>query len=109
MLTKVNHDGKLAPGLTSSQGHIPTSHRKVKTAICLHEGLPLSKCSYKFSKGRARVVASRMQRQEDMGSARYVTCCVTLGRVTRTIFVFAGTVAALGDAFIAVVNHIAFV
>ena len=44
-----------------------------------------------------------------MGSARYVTCCVALGRITRNIFVFAGTVAAFGDASVAVVNHVTFV
>ena len=37
-----------------------------------------------------------------MGSARYVARYIALGRVTRVVVIFAGTVAAFGDASIAV-------
>nr|XP_020146849.1 glycine-rich protein 1-like [Aegilops tauschii subsp. strangulata] len=42
-----------------------------------------------------------------MGSTRYVTRYIALGRVTRVVF--AGNIAAFGDASIAVINHVAFV
>ena len=51
----------------------------------------------------------RMKRQEDMGSARNVTRCITCGRVTRVVIVFVGIIATIGDAPVAVVNHAAFV
>ena len=44
-----------------------------------------------------------------MGSARYVTRYIALGRVTRVVVIFAGTVAAFGGASLAIVNHVAFV
>nr|XP_020170861.1 translation initiation factor IF-2-like [Aegilops tauschii subsp. strangulata] len=44
-----------------------------------------------------------------MGSSRNVTRYITLGLVTRVVIIFVGTVAAVGEAPIAVVNHVAFV
>ena len=38
-----------------------------------------------------------------MGSTRYVTRYIALGRVTRVVVIFAGTVAAFGDASVAFV------
>ena len=43
-----------------------------------------------------------MKQQENMGSTRNITRYITRGRVTRVV-------AAVGDAPIAVVNHVAFV
>ena len=50
-----------------------------------------------------------MKRQENMGSARNVARCITRGRVTRVVIILVGVVAAIGDAPVAVVNHVAFV
>ena len=44
-----------------------------------------------------------------MRSAGYVTRRIAFGRVTRVVVVFAGIVAAFGDASIAIVDHVTFV
>src|SRR4051812_17279936 len=54
-------------------------------------------------------IARRIQRQENTGSTRYVTRYIALGRVTHVVVIFAGTVAAFGDASVTVVNRAAFV
>ena len=44
-----------------------------------------------------------------MGSTTDITRCNVHGRVTRIIIFFVGIIAAVGDAPIAIVNHVAFV
>ena len=44
-----------------------------------------------------------------MGSARDIACCIIHGRATRIVIIFVGIVAAVGDAPIAVVDHVTFV
>ena len=61
---KVNHNNKLAAGPVGSWRHmfsiIPKS---IRTAIFLHEGLPLPKCSYNLW-GRARASVCRINSRE---------------------------------------------
>ena len=53
--------------------------------------------------------ACRTKQQENMGSARNITRYITRGRVTRVVVIFIGIVAAVGDAPIAVIDHVALV